>query len=62
MLTIFAKVRRLSVVSVQAINCMGSIEYFIFVHTEAYSASPNMEAYSASPNMASLVSKEDQAR
>ena len=53
MLTIFAKVRRLSVVSVQAINCMGSIEYFIFVHTEAYSASPNMT---------SLVSKEDQAR
>ena len=29
---IFAKVRRLSVVSVQAISGAGSIEYFIFVH------------------------------
>ena len=30
---IFARVRRLSVVSVQAISGAGSIEYFIFVHT-----------------------------
>ncbi len=29
----FARVRRLSVVSVQAISGAGSIEYFIFVHT-----------------------------
>ena len=29
----FARVRRLSVVSVQAISGTGSIEYFIFVHT-----------------------------
>ena len=29
----FAGVRRLSVVSVQAISGTGSIEYFIFVHT-----------------------------
>jgi len=30
---IFARVRRLSRVSVQAISGAGSIEYFIFVHT-----------------------------
>ena len=30
---ILARVRRLSVVSVQAISGAGSIEYFIFVHT-----------------------------
>ena len=29
----FARVRRLSVVSVQVISGAGSIEYFIFVHT-----------------------------
>ena len=29
----FARVRRLSVVSVQAISGAGLIEYFIFVHT-----------------------------
>ena len=29
----FARVRRLSVVNVQAISGAGSIEYFIFVHT-----------------------------
>ena len=29
----FARVRRLSVVSVQAISGAGSIEYFVFVHT-----------------------------
>ena len=29
----FARVRRLSVVSVQAISGAGPIEYFIFVHT-----------------------------
>ena len=29
----FARVRRLSVVSVQAISGAGSIGYFIFVHT-----------------------------
>ena len=29
----FARVRRLSVVSVQGISGAGSIEYFIFVHT-----------------------------
>ncbi len=29
----FTRVRRLSVVSVQAISGAGSIEYFIFVHT-----------------------------
>ena len=29
----FARVRRLSVVSVQAISGTGPIEYFIFVHT-----------------------------
>ena len=29
----FARVRGLSVVSVQAISGVGSIEYFIFVHT-----------------------------
>ena len=30
---ILARVRRLSVVSVQAISGAGSIEYFVFVHT-----------------------------
>ena len=30
---ILARVRRLSVVSVQVISGAGSIEYFIFVHT-----------------------------
>ena len=30
---IFARVRRLSMVSVQAISGAGSIEYFVFVHT-----------------------------
>ena len=30
---ILARVRRLSVVSVQVISGTGSIEYFIFVHT-----------------------------
>ena len=29
----FARVRRLSVVSVQVISGAGSIEYFVFVHT-----------------------------